>query len=90
MHDNLRKRFVELAATELAYQNALAAFSSRYGVLFDAMVVEMGFDRRSLAAMVGFDPMPTGGNAVMNGLAEPSNLDCHRLLDLFQTSKVKK
>jgi hypothetical protein len=87
MHPNLSRRFRRLVVTEGTYNVALLAFKARYALLFDALAAQLGISRMKLAKKVGFDPVPKGGNAVMNGEVEPSNEDVAKLLALWEDER---
>lgn len=81
VHANLEKQFRQLEVARSVYEVALRTFRNRYHLLFDALAIELGYDRALLAAQLGFSPVPRGGNAVMNGEADASNEDVAKLLD---------
>jgi hypothetical protein len=83
MHHNLEKRFVQLAVAGGIYDIKMQMFRERFHLLFDALAQDMGITRNDLGKRLGFDPIPKGGNAIMNGTAEPSTIDCDRLLGVY-------
>lgn len=87
MHANLDRRFLALARTAMAHHNAQACFATRYSLLFAALAEDLGITPEALAARVGFDPVPAGGNAVMRGEAEPSAEDVSRLLEVYLATR---
>jgi hypothetical protein len=89
MHQNLERRFIQLAVKQNAYTTALGCFRSRYHLLFDALAEELGITREKLGKMVGFDPVPKGGNKIMNGEAEPSSVDVELLLLVYLEHNAK-
>jgi len=90
MHHNLERRFIRLAVARGSYSVALECFRIRYHLLFDAMAIERGWKRETLARQLGFAPVPEGGNDIMNGKAEPSNEDCAKLLEMYLEHNAKK
>ena len=86
IHQNLERRFIHLAVGQSAYRVALESFRVRYSLLFAALAEDLGYTPEKLAAMVGFDPVPKGGNAIMRGEAEPSDVDVLRLLEVYLSS----
>jgi hypothetical protein len=83
MHENLEKRFVNLAAAESAFRIALGAFQSRYHLLFAALADERGWTIQELAKRVGFDPCPPEGNKITRGEAEAHDTDVIKLLAVY-------
>lgn len=90
MHQNLERRFLNLCTKYGAYQVALGSFKSRFHLLFAALAEDLGKTGLELGKLMGWDPVPLGGNAIMNGEAEPSNCDIFRLLGIWEESQCAK
>ena len=85
----LKDRFTGLLAARNTYNFELKLFRDEYPALFDAMAIELGWDRDYLGNYLGFGPCPPGGNAIMNGEAKPSDEDVKKLLNLYVTRKFR-
>ena len=83
MTPNLEKRFIRLAVQQSAYRVAHSAFQSRFHLLFDALAQDLGLNRNELARRLGWEPVPEGGNSIMRGEADPSEIDVARLLEVY-------
>ena len=83
MHSNLEKRLIRLLSSKMAYEMAMTAAKDRYSMLFESLAEDVG-GQKKLAAMVGFAPLPEGGNAITRGEAEPSNEDVLNLMAVWE------
>ncbi len=87
MHSNLERRFFKLLVAENTRMIAVEAFKIRFHLLFEALAADLGKTGLDLAKMMGWEPVPITGNAVMRGEAEPSDCDIYRLLGIWEESQ---
>ena len=76
-----RDAFHRLAVAQKEYDHRREWARSNYAQLFNALALELGWNRDYLGYYLGFGPVASGGNKIMAGEAEPSNEDIAKLLE---------
>lgn len=90
MHPNLERRFTELEVARSQHRLKLMAFGGRFHYLFHQLAADLKLTPDELGSRLGWSPIPDGGNAVMRGDAEPSDLDCYRLMCVYLDDLMKR